>query len=58
MEDGTRKLTITLSLETTRRIGAIELPATRVEFAFQDYDQTRIDEFIADFDLHFRRGGG
>ncbi len=57
-EDGSRSVTITLAPETTRRMGAMALPATRVDLRFQGYDETEMHTFIDEFDLHFRRGGG
>ncbi|MDH3280159.1 MAG: hypothetical protein OEQ18_03395 [Gammaproteobacteria bacterium] len=56
--DGARNLTITLAPEAKRQVGAIELPSTRVEFLFDGHTAPEVRAFIAEFDLHFRRGGG
>ncbi len=56
--DGAKHLAITLAPETKRRVGAMQLPSTRVDFRFHGYTESEVRVFIADFDLHFRRGGG
>lgn len=54
--DGARKLKITLSEESERRIALVVLPVTFVRFSFSGYDDA-VKE-MARIDLHFRRGGG
>ena len=47
VEDGERKLVITLHPQTERRIASLTIPATRVDFAFLGFS-----------DLFYQRGGG
>ncbi len=54
--DGARKLEITLSEESVRRIALIALPVTFVRFALTGYDDAASE--MARIDLHFQRGGG
>jgi hypothetical protein len=56
--DGDRYITITLSQESRRIIGRLSLPATRVDFTFSGYAKPEADTFMAQFKLHFQRGGG
>ena len=55
---GTRRLVITLSPEGRRRIAALSLPTTQVQFTFSGYSSQDIDRFMARFDRAFQRGGG
>ena len=41
-----------------RRIGAIQIPKTSVEFHFPGLDEDERNHFMHRFDLHFQRGGG
>ncbi len=41
-----------------RRLGAIRLPVTPVEFRFSGISQRQREQFLARFDLHYQRGGG
>ena len=54
-EDG-RKMEVTLSEESERRIALVALPVTFVRFAFTGYDDTASE--MKRIDLHFQRGGG
>lgn len=56
IEDGDRRLEITLSEETERRIALVVLPVTHVRFAFSGYDDP--GEAMLRLDRHFQRGGG
>jgi hypothetical protein len=49
---------IRISLESRRRLGALELPVTVLEFSFEGLEDEEIDEFMRRFDLSFHRGGG
>lgn len=51
-------LIIDLSPQSIHKIGALELPSTKVTFQFIDVEQKEIDEFFNDFELTYRRGGG
>lgn len=53
-----RRLVISLSPEGRRRIAALSLPTTQVQFAFFGYSSQDIDRFMARFDRAFQRGGG
>lgn len=54
--DGPRKLEITLSEESERRVAMVVLPVTFVRFALTGYDDA-VQE-MARIDLRFQRGGG
>jgi hypothetical protein len=54
--DGPRKLEITLSEESERRVATVVLPVTFVRFALTGYDDA-VKE-MARIDLRFQRGGG
>lgn len=56
--DGGRRLAVTLSPESRRRIGMLELPVTSVAFLFDGHTSEQVDAFMARFDRHFHRGGG
>ena len=51
-------LVITLGSEQTRRIAALVLPCTVVDFAFEGVEEAERESFMQRFDLCFRRGGG
>lgn len=40
------------------RIGLIRLERQRVLFDFDGYSESEIEQFMARFELYFRRGGG
>jgi hypothetical protein len=54
--DGARRLEITLSEESERRIALVALPVTFVRFALTGYPDAAQE--MARIDLHFQRGGG
>ena len=54
--DGERRIDITLSEESVRRIAQVALPITFVCFALTGYDDAAAE--MARIDLHFQRGGG
>ncbi len=58
INDDTRRLVITLSPESRRRLGALSLPTTQVHFTFSGYSPQDIDQFMSRFDRAFQRGGG
>ena len=58
LSDGEDQIEIRLGLEGRRKLGALELPETRVEFLFQTDTPAAVECFFARFDLCFRRGGG
>ena len=58
INDSTRRLVITLSPESRRRLGALSLPTTQVDFTFSGYSSQDIDRFMTRFDRAFQRGGG
>ena len=55
---GSGELTIQLGPEYVKRLGALEMPFTDVEFAFTGFTPSDLNEFWRLFDLCFRRGGG
>ena len=58
IDDDTRRLVITLSPESRRRLAALSLPTTQVHFSFSGYSPQDIERFMARFDRAFQRGGG
>lgn len=56
LADGARKIDITLSEESVRRIALVALPITFVCFTLTGYDDAAAE--MARIDLHFQRGGG
>ena len=58
IDDGRQRLEIAISEESRRKIALFSLPVTQVKLTFDGYAATEIDETIAWFDHHFRRGGG
>ena len=56
--DDTRRLVISLSPESRRRLAALSLPSTQVHFTFSGYSPQDIEQFMAGFDRAFQRGGG
>ena len=58
ISDDTRRLVISLSPESRRRLGVLSLPTTQVHFTFSGYSSQDIDRFMARFDRAFQRGGG
>lgn len=40
------------------QLGLIRLERHRIAFAFTGYSTAEIEDFMARFELHFRRGGG
>jgi hypothetical protein len=39
-------------------MGPVRLERHRIDFGFEGYSEAEIAEFLARFELHFRRGGG
>lgn len=58
IENGARRVTLTLGPETERRLGAMSLPGFDLRFEFCGHPQSDVDEFMARFDRVFHRGGG
>ena len=52
------ELQIRLSPQGERRIAALRLPVTVIEFRFPGWTQRQVDDFLARFDRYFQRGGG
>ena len=51
---------ISICLQPTirRKLGALSLPATPVEFRFTGLDEAARRQFMARFEKYFQRGGG
>ena len=49
---------IHLTTRSTRHIGALRLPSTRVSFNFSSYDENKQAEFLESFTQLYRRYGG
>ncbi len=58
VEDGPRRLEITLSETTERRIALLTLPVTRVRLEYCGYTEAEAAAAVALFDRAFQRGGG
>ncbi len=58
IEEGPRRLDITLSGEEERRIALVAIPVTRVRLSFTGYRPAETAETLARFDRWFQRGGG
>lgn len=58
IENGARRVTLTLGPEVERRLGAMCLPGFELRFGFSDYDKSEVEAFMARFDTVFHRGGG
>ena len=58
VREGERSVTLELAPQTSRVLGAMRLPTTRVKLTFSGYNSRQAADFLAAFDLHFRRGGG
>ncbi len=58
VDDGSRRLEITIAEECKRRIALFSLPVTRVTLTFSGYSAADVDETLTWFDRHFQRGGG
>jgi len=53
-----RKLQILLFPESSRQLGPVSLPVTRVEFVFSGHSPREVEQLIERFDIYYRRGGG
>ena len=58
VEVGGSSLTIRLGQERVRRIALLRLPFVEVEFDYADVDEKAFREFLRQFDLYYRKGGG
>ncbi len=56
--DTEKRLTIMLSPEASRSIGALQLPVTILEFRFDGYTTEQTEKFLRQFDMSFHKGGG
>jgi len=56
--DGERRIVISLSGETERRLGEIVLPVTRVRIEFVGYGGADARRALDAFEKHFQKGGG
>ena len=51
-------INILLMQETTRKIGALELPVIYMTFYFENIPQDETQKFFDKFDLAYQKGGG
>ena len=49
---------IRLLQETTRKVGAMELPVTHITFNFENTSDEEMQKFFEKFDLVYQKGGG
>jgi len=49
---------IKLGNQSSRKIGSLSLPKTRINFEFHNLTRTETTRYVQKFDLTFRRGGG
>jgi hypothetical protein len=58
LDDGGRRLRISLSPRGERVVGSVRLPTSVVSFKFSGYTRGEVERFMNRFDLYFHRGGG
>ena len=58
IDDGPRRVTMTLGRQVERSLGAMSLPGFELHFTFSGYEQSGVDAFMARFETVFHRGGG
>lgn len=58
LEDGDKRLEITIGPEGKRTIALLSLPVTTVTLTFSNYNQAELTSALDRFNLYFRRGGG
>ena len=58
LDDGAKRLEITLGPERTRQLGQLSIPVTDVTLIFSGYAKAERDAALKLFDRMFRRGGG
>ena len=58
IEEGTRRLLISLENQRERVIGSLRLPILTVNFEFRGYASDEVERFMERFMLYFHRGGG
>ena len=51
-------ITISLSPQTSRELGSLVLPVTRINFAIKNCPEVVRLKFFEDFDLAYQKGGG
>ena len=56
--EGGRSWRIALESLPQLRAGLMRLERQRLDFEFNGYSAGEVDEFMARFEMHFRRGGG
>ncbi len=56
--DGERGWRIGIQRLPQLRLGLIRLERYRLDFDFDGYSPREVDEFMARFEIYFRRGGG
>lgn len=58
LENGEKRLEITLGPEGKRTIALLSLPITMVTMRFENYGADELTSAMERFDLYYRRGGG
>jgi len=58
LNDGDKRLEITLGPERTRKIALMEIPACDVRLEFSGYTDAEREAALDLFDLMFQKGGG
>jgi hypothetical protein len=56
--EGARSWRIRIEPLPQLRVGAVRLERYRIDFDFSGFAAGEIEDFMARFELHFRRGGG
>lgn len=57
VRDGSKHVTIDLASEPHRNLGSLDLPMTRVEFAFDGFTDAEVDQFMLQLESHMAPGG-
>ena len=58
LPDGARSWRIGVEPLPLLRLGLVRLERHQIDFDFDGYSPKEIDEFMARFEMYFRRGGG
>jgi len=57
-ENSDGSIRLSLGTESSRRMGSLTIPVTRLTLRFNGLDPVHIRDFLVRFDRSFQRGGG
>jgi len=58
VDDRGHRVIIELTYTGDREVGSLDLPMTRVDYAFEGHSQEEMNEFMSDLSQHMVRTGG